>query len=476
MQRRILIVIAIVIALVAVGWIYRTQSLAHQTTTTNTGREAVVRLGTLLSTIKASGSIEPEAQVALNFGTPGTVAEIYVRVGQPVRAGDLLARLDTTELELAVAQAEKTYLIQQLTYSQTIAGPKPADVAAAQAQLNSAWAQYNDLKKGPKPDQLAQAEVQLTQARNQLTQAQKAHERTLTCVTVKLPTGEEQEVCPGLGPAEEQARLQLEIAQASFQAAQAAYDRVAAGAGDASLQAAWAQVQQAQANLARLTPDTERIQIARLQMEQAKISYEQARQRLKNATLVAPFDGTVTQVNLTRGATVSASSLTPAIVLTDLSRFHVTVDIDEIDVGQLQVGQTVSATAEALPGQTFTGQVDRIAPVATIQGGIVSYQVTIALNPTDLPLRAGMSVNLSIVTQALENVLLVPNWAIRLDRATGQAYVNLKEGQTIREVEIVTGPRNENDSQVLAGLSEGDVVITGGVEKLTTMLESMSNQ
>lgn len=474
MRRNTIIIVLVLAAIVAIAaWVLRAKWLPNQAAATDVGREATVQRGTLLSTVRASGSIEPEAQVSLNFGAPGTVDNVNVKVGQQVKQNDILAQLDTAELELSVAQAEKAYLIQQVTYSQTVAGPKPADLAAAQAQLSSAWAQYNDLKKGPKADQLAQAEAQLTQTRNQLKQANIAHDKTMTCVTVKVPpSGKEEEICPALGPIEEQARMQVETAQASFDAAQANYDRVASGAGSVQLAAAWAQVQQAQSSLDRLSPDPDRAKIARIQMEQAQISYEQAKQRLLDASIIAPFDGMVTQVNITRGATASAGGLQPALVLTDMSKFHITVDVDEIDVGRLKAGQPVSTTVDALPGEYITGQVDQIAPVATVEGGVVSYQVTISLDPTKLQLRPGMSSNIAIVTESLENVLLVPNWAIRIDRATGKSYVNLKEGQTIHEVEIATGARNENDSQVVSGLSEGDVVATGSVESLSTILQS----
>jgi len=143
------------------------------------------------------------------------------------------------------------------------------------------------------------------------------------------------------------------------------------------------------------------------------------------------------------------------------------VDVDEIDVGRLQEGQPVTVTIEALPGSSIAGTVDQIAPVATVQGAVVSYKVTIGLSQTDQPLRAGMSANITIVTEARQDVLIVPNRAIRIDRTTGKTYVNLKDGQTIREIEIVTGARNESESEVISGLSEGAVLITGGVERIT---------
>ncbi|MBN1889568.1 MAG: efflux RND transporter periplasmic adaptor subunit, partial [Thermoflexales bacterium] len=460
MKQRTFITLLIALALLALGgaWIYRSRQQAAQAAQVDTGRQVAVRRGTLVSTVRASGAIEPEAQVRLNFGMVGIVAEIEVKEGQLVREGEVLARLDTAELELAVAQAEKAYQISQLAYKQTAAGAKLEEVAAAEAQLASAEAQYAELVAGAKADQVAAAEAQMAQARAQLKLADETHERTMQCFDVKLPTGEKKQICPALGTFEEQSRSQLEATQAAYTAAEASYNRLLSGASTAQRGAAQAQIQQAQANLARLRPDENRIALAQVQMKQAQLALEQAKQQLEKAVLVAPFDGVVAELNLTRGQIVATTGVQAAVVLVDLSRYHITLSVDEIDVGYLQAGQAVAVTADALPGVSIAGQVERIAPVATVAGTVVAYQVTVRLEPSAAPLRAGMSANVSIVTEERPNVLIVPNWAIRLDRATGKAYVNLKQGDQLREVEIVAGLRNESDSEVISGLAEGDVV------------------
>lgn len=124
-----------------------------------------VRRGTLIATVSASGSIAPEAQVILNFQTPGTVDEVNVIVGQEVKAGDVLAQLDMAELVLAAQQAQRAHIAQQINYSQTVGGPKPYELTAAQAQLASAWAQYADAKT-PNDSLVAQALAQLKKAQN----------------------------------------------------------------------------------------------------------------------------------------------------------------------------------------------------------------------------------------------------------------------------------------------------------------------
>jgi len=465
MRRRTWIVIAAVVVIAAVGgyfaWKAQQDALAAQQAQ---GHQVNVRRGTLVATVSASGSIAPEAQVALNFQTPGTVDKVNVVVGQKVKADEVLAQLDTAELVLAVQQAQQAYIVQQVTYSQTVVGPKAWDVAAAKAQLESAWAQYNDIKI-PSDSQLAQALAQLKKAQNDVKQAEDAYNGVVAGRAAAKEYGVRG---GGLGQAEEQMRAQLEVLRASRDAAQTNYDRVARGATDAQLRAAWAAVQQAQAALDRLAPDADRIAITQAQLEQARVAYEQARLWLERATLTAPFDGEVGQVNITRGGASSVPG--GAVLLVDGSRFHIDVNVDEIDIAKLKVGQTVTVSVDALSEATITGKIDRIAPVATSQAGVVSYQVRINVDPTTASLRAGMSANVTIVTDVRPDVLLVPNWAIRIDRASGRAYVNRLSGNQTSEVEIEMGLRNESDSQVIGGLQEGDVVIVGGVTGLSTII------
>jgi HlyD family secretion protein len=151
--------------------------------------------------------------------------------------------------------------------------------------------------------------------------------------------------------------------------------------------------------------------------------------------------------------------LSPAAVVADLSSFHIDVGIDENSVGALQEEQPVVITIDALPDQTLTGRVDYIAPTATDTGGVVTYKVIIGLDQTDQPVRGGMSANTDVITEVRDNVLIVPNWTIRIDRQTGKSYVYVKRADKIEEIEIVTGLRNANESEVLSGLTEGDVLV-----------------
>jgi multidrug efflux pump subunit AcrA (membrane-fusion protein) len=176
--------------------------------------------------------------------------------------------------------------------------------------------------------------------------------------------------------------------------------------------------------------------------------------------LRAPFGGIVAQLNVTPGE-IMATGL-PAITLIDTSRFRIRVSVDEIDVGLLAQRQTAEVTLDALPGAGIVGTVERIAPAATIQGGVVNYHVIIGLAPTDVPIRADMTANATIVVESLTDVLMIPTWVVRVDRSTGQTYVHrhvLDGGDDVERVDVALGVRHEGFAQVLGGLSEGDVVV-----------------
>jgi len=121
-------------------------------------------------------------------------------------------------------------------------------------------------------------------------------------------------------------------------------------------------------------------------------------------------------------------------------------------------GQPVTITLDALPGETLRGQVVRVADTALPEAVVVSYLVTVRFDPTDAPLRAGMTANVDLVIERREDVLLVPNRFIRIDRGTGRVYVDKVVGGQIVPVEVQTGLRDETHSEILAGLQEGDVV------------------
>jgi HlyD family secretion protein len=172
------------------------------------------------------------------------------------------------------------------------------------------------------------------------------------------------------------------------------------------------------------------------------------------------MDGTVANVLINAGEQATPGA--PAVTIVNEGAFHLEVSVDEIDIDRIAVGQVVSITLDALPDAAVTGVIAEIAPTALAGGGsgVVTYLVTINIDAPGVELRPGMTANASIVVEEIADALIVPNWAIRLDRETGEAFVNrLTAGGLVEEVVIETGLRNEQFSEVLSGLNEGDTVV-----------------
>lgn len=443
-MRKFISILLIVAVLAAAGWFgYQRVQDARAAATPSWEVVKVVR-DTILATVSATGAVLPQREASLAFQTTGTVASVEVEVGSQVNAGQVLVRLDTTDLELAVRQAEISLRQAQAQLRQLQEGPSTSDVAAAQAALESAQAAYEQLLRGADKDQLAAARAQVEQAKATLDQAQQAYDRVKDRPDV------------GLLPQS----LQLQQATINYNTAEAQYRVAARGATASQIAAAQAQVVQAQASLDRLQrgPSAEQLAIAQAGEDQAQLALEQAQRRLQNAQLVAPWAGVVTNVTSVVGALAQPAA--PAVQLADVSRFHLDVQVDEVDVAGIRPDQPVQIEVDALPDIKFTGRVARVAPAATatVTGG-VSYKVRIDIDSVDPALRAGMSATATIIANTLEGVLMIPNRAVQYERETGRTFVERLVNGEPQRIEVRLGLRDEQRSEVREGLREGDEVI-----------------
>jgi HlyD family secretion protein len=410
----------------------------------------------MLVAVTATGRIEPAARVSLTYETPGRVAEVRVEEGDRVEAGEPLAQLVTDQLELQVKQSEAALTAAESQLAQLRAGPRPkeierakANLQAAEAQLNAAVANRNQLADGPTEAEIASAEAQVAQANTSREIAQDTYDLI------------EEE-----GTEKEQANYDLYTAKQELAAAEARLEDVLTGAdrdelraADANVSASAAQRDATEAQLHQLQAGATDEEIAEMeaQVEQAQVALELAKHTLKEATLRAPFDGLVTQINLTPGEMPPTRE--QPLVLLDDSTFSISVTVDELDVSRLREGQQAEVTIEALPEANVTGSIESISPVAAPESGVVTYDVVIALEPTEAPLRTDMTANATIIVEELTDVLRIPSWVVRVDRDTGQTYVHRRAGDGFERVNVELGVRYEGTAQVIRGLSAGDEVV-----------------
>ena len=409
---------------------------------------ATVKRGSLVALINAAGTVVAQSQVGLTFQASGQVKEIDVQTGDHVKAGQVLTTLDTTDLELSVAQAQVSLDTAKTKLAQTQAGPKPADVASAQTDLASAYAAYQAaLAKNNLTD------AQLTVARAQLDKA------AATLARAKMAYDWHAHDWLDPKPENSQQKTDLDNAQSAYDLALASYNQTAVGINDSSFKAAAAQLAQSQYQLDNLSksPTPEDLTIAQAQVKQAEAGLAQSKSQLAKAILVAPFEGTVADVYVQVGQMVGAS--TQAVMLTDLSQLNIAVTLSEVDVPKIKVGQEAQVTLDAVPGVTLSGRVDEVDLVGVTTQGVVNYPATVILsNPNDV-IRPGMNASVGIVLDQRTDVVLVPNRAVR---TVGRQHVAtvLYQGQQV-DVPVTIGLTGETQTEVVDGLREGDVVLIG---------------
>jgi HlyD family secretion protein len=172
----------------------------------------------------------------------------------------------------------------------------------------------------------------------------------------------------------------------------------------------------------------------------------------------APFEGSILAVQVNEGEWASPGA--PAIVLAATQLLILEVNVDEIDIAQLSEGQPAYLSFDAIKGEEVGGTVTHIDPASTNVGGAVAYGVEISFDPGDLPVRLGMTADVDIVVTRAEDVLLVPNRAIEADREAGRYYVTRAKASGAGErLEVRIGLRDEDQTQIVEGLEEGDQLV-----------------
>ena len=480
-----------------------------------------VRRGDLIISATGAGALVAVRELELAFPSGGTLIELNVEIGDKVKAGDPLARLEDLNARQSLANA-KTQLDKtqsELTDAQDnlkelLEGPSAAEKLAAEAAVQSTQEKLDDLLEEATASELASAEANLATA-------QEAHERLVdgpsdseielkrlavdrsknslwSAQMSRDATGGRQGSGPGtsaydsaeaavlnaeisvrqaeialeelLEPATE---AELEEGEARVAQVQQQLADLQEGASDAEIASARAQLAKAQEDLDELLASPSEMEIetaqtrvrqAELQLQQNELSLEAAQQDLDDTTLLAPIDGTVTAVTADAGERVGSGAL---ITLADLSQPLVEIYLDESDTGMLAVGYEVEVIFDALIDETFRGQVIKVYPSLTreegmdVIGGLVELDSQSFGKPRPLPL--GLNATVDVIGGRAENALLVPVDALReLDPGEYAVFVMENGKPKLRQVKI--GLQDYTYAEVIEGLALGDTVTTGIVE------------
>jgi len=201
------------------------------------------------------------------------------------------------------------------------------------------------------------------------------------------------------------------------------------------------------------------------QLNQVKETIRYHETQMSYANIYAPISGVIASVTTQQGETISASSLNvPTFVtIVDLNRLEIYAYVDETDIGKIKPGLEATFTVDSFPDKDFKGRVTAIYPKATIQDNVVYYITIISIENPEGKLKPDMTVNVTIYLNKRENVLAVPNKAIK--REGGKKVITVLENNKPVQKAIKTGWKDSGYTEVIEGLREGDLVIVGEAEK-----------
>jgi HlyD family secretion protein len=306
-------------------------------------------------------------------------------------------------------------------------------------------------------DTFVQAEAALKSAENNVAQAQVAYDTARQNESAQVQQAE-------LALADAQANLDalrnpsrndLAEAQAAVVQAQANLENLRQGGTAAAIAQAEASVVQAQANINDLTapPTDAELAAAEATLLQAQANLDTAQRDLAAATLTAPFDGIVAAVTITPDARVSAGAA--AITVVDRAKLHIDVSLSETDVANVQVGQPVLLSFDALPDVTLTGTVATIAPVATIAQNVVTYPVRVEFDPGETSVKVGMSATADIEVARVDDAILVPSRAIQTNGDVKVVMVVRGADGAVQPLRVETGLVSDGQTQITGCVARG---------------------
>jgi HlyD family secretion protein len=404
-RNRSLIVLAVVVIGLLVTFFFSTNKGQAQTTT-----EATVVAINTAETVETSGSLAAQPFDSLSWKTDGVVKTVNVKVGDIVKAGDVLAEL--------------------------VPSSTSASIVSARADLVQAQKDLEDLMKSDTAR--AQAAIDLQDAKDAYTTAKnwrislngKVWTKRYTTKTVgtnEIVTVHWYRDYPDPATIAEADR-DLALKMSKLEDAQRAYDRVKDGPNQQDIAAAQAKVDAAQITV-------------------------------NSMNIIAPFDGQVLSVDSHVGDVVSTGNL--SVNLANMNHLYVLAQVDESDIAKVKVGNKVTATLDAVPDLNLTGEVTAVNPVGEEVSGLIKYEVHVDINNaqdgTFIPL--GTTANLVIQVKEAANTLAVPITAIQNDTKGEYVWLVKSDGTTAR-VDVVGGNIIGDKVVVTGNLKEGDRLST----------------
>ena len=446
----------VVIAIVAIAVIGFLVIRKRNSSTAATQYQTVkAEKGNLIATIGATGTVRSNQNAVLIWQNTGTIGNVNVKPGDQIKTGDLLASLlfapltqSTLESNLVTAKQN----LEELTSPEALANARLA-VTTAESNLINAQSVLNNTQYWKNDALIQNYYANYVIAKANLDKAQTAYDNAH--VGDYINNANEASAYQALY----NAKQVYDTAHYNWSVYSQKPTQRQMDEAQAKLDLANATLKNAQTYLSVLNGGTvpaDATGTALLHLEQARLAVQTAQANLDAARLTAPFIGTVTEINGMVGDQVNPQ--TKAFRIDDLSLLKVDVQVSEVDINSVQVDQPVKLTFDAISGKTYDGKVEEVAQAGDPVQGAVNFTVTVVLTNPDKNVKPGMTAAVTITVKQINNVLLVPNRAVRV--INGQRVVYLLENDQPVPINVRLGSVADTNSEVVGGnLKEGDLII-----------------
>jgi multidrug efflux pump subunit AcrA (membrane-fusion protein) len=419
-------------------------------------RTGVATLGTVTQTVSLSGSLAADGETDLDFEGAGKVTAVNVQPGQTVVAGQVVATQDPTTVEASLTQADATLSGAEANLTAAKAGTSASGLAQAEAQVNSSYVSYQNAIKSLADTKAVNAQM-VAAAYSAYTTAQSAASAAgCTSSDTTPPCPQDEATMAQDYQAWQSAEVKGQQSDDQSQG-QVNSDKVQWENAKSSLSAA---EDGSSSSAAQVAMDESQVEI-----DQVNVSNAQA--AVNAATLRAPTDGLVEEVNVTNGEQIStggtggassgsSGAATHAVVIITPGVFEVTGSVSDTLVNEIAVGQTAQVVA-AGSSEAVPGKVTEVAEEATVTSGVASFPVTVVLSGANPSLRPGMSASVSVVINQVVGVTTVPTSAVHTTGvgSTVTLFVNGKPDP----VAVTVGASDATLTQILSGVKVGDEVV-----------------
>ena len=420
------LVVVLIVVLLGGGFIlFRALAGKDQSSTTINDKTEQVESKSLAIKIKSSGSVVPIETVNLSPKQAGKLMELLVEQGARVNRGQVIARMDNSNLIPQLYQAQASAAASEANLARLRNGSRPEDIAAAQARVESARGRLDAARS-----RLALTSMKTSRFRGLQTEGAISSDRFDEVVTD-----------------DRSAQADLQTAQANLVEATRLLEETRNGSRVEDIAQAEAQLAQAIAG----------IRIIEVQIEDTIIR--------------APFAGIITQKYANAGAfvtpttTASASNSSSSTSIVAIANgLEIIAKVPEVDISQIKIGQEVEIVADAFSSEVFKGKVRLIAPEAIIEQNVTSFQVRVTLETGKDKLQSGMNTDLRFIGKQIDGALVVPTVAIVTQEGKTGLLIADEKGQP-KFQPVTIGTTVDNQTQILSGAKVGDRVFVKSPDK-----------